>query len=159
MPLVIRGIVHQDVADPITKLSIYFKAVCSKVLQPAQLLQLESDIAVTLCKLEQIFSPSFFDVMIHLVVHLAHEVRLIGLIQYRWMYLIEKFLKKLKDYVGNKVCPKGSIVQEYLLEETVSFCSMYMEDISTRFNPIQKNYEGVPTVSDEASNSVFNQPG
>ena len=36
---------------------------------------------------------------------------------------------------------------------------MYMEDISTRFNPIQRNYEGVPKVSDEASNSVFNQPG
>ena len=38
LPLTIRGIVHQDIANPITKLSIYFKAVCSKVLQPAQLL-------------------------------------------------------------------------------------------------------------------------
>ena len=69
LPLVIRGIVHQDVTDPIIELSIYFKAVCSKVLQHAQLLQLESDIAVILCKLEQIFSPSFFDVIIHLVIH------------------------------------------------------------------------------------------
>ena len=32
LPLAIRDIVHQDVADPITELSIYFKAVCSKVL-------------------------------------------------------------------------------------------------------------------------------
>ena len=52
LPLAIRGIVHQDVADPIIELSIYFKTVCSKVLQPTQILQLESDIAVTLCKLE-----------------------------------------------------------------------------------------------------------
>ena len=74
--------------------------------------------------------------MIHLVVHLANEARLAGLIQYRWMYPIERFLKKLKDYVGNKAFPEGSIVQGYLLEETVSFCSMYMEDISTRFNTI-----------------------
>ena len=36
---------------------------------------------------------------------------------------------------------------------------MYMEDISTRFNPIYKNYEGIPKVSDEANNSVFNQAG
>ena len=91
-------------------MSIYFKTVYSKVLQPAQLLQLGSDITVTLCKLEQIFSPSFFDVMIHLVVHLANETRLAGPIQYYWMYLIERFLKKLKDYVGNKACPEGSIV-------------------------------------------------
>ena len=75
------------------------------------------------------------------------------------MYPIERFLKKLKDYVGNKACPEGSIVQGYLLEEIVSFCSMYMEDISTHFNPIQRYYEGVPKVSDDASNSVFNQPG
>ena len=34
---------------------------------------------------------------------------------------------------------------------------MYMEDISTRFNPIQKNYESVPRVNEEANNSVFNQ--
>ena len=107
--MAIRDIVYQDVADPITELSIYFKAVCSKALQPAQRLQLESNIAVTLCKLEQIFFP-FFDVMIHLVVHLAHEGRLAGLIQYCWMYPIERFLKKLKDYVGNKACPEGSIV-------------------------------------------------
>ena len=83
LPLAIRGNLHQDVVDPITELSIYFKAVCSKVLQPAQLLQFESDITVTLCKLEQIFSPSFFDVMIHLVVHLVNESRLAGPIQYR----------------------------------------------------------------------------
>ena len=65
----------------------------------------------------------------------------------------------MKDFVGNKACPEGSIVQGYLLEETISFCFMYMEDISTRFNPIQRNYEGVPRVSDETSNSVFNQSG
>ena len=74
--------------------------------------------------------------MIHLVVHLANEARLAGQIQYRWMYPIERFLKKLKDYVGNKVCPEGSIVEGYLLEETISFYSIYMEDISTHFNPI-----------------------
>ena len=40
----------------------------------------------------------------------AHETRLAGPIQYRWMYPIERFLKKLKDYVCNKACPEGSIV-------------------------------------------------
>ena len=82
LPLTICGIVHQDITDLITELSIYFKTVCSKVLQPVQLLQLERDITVTLCKLEQIFYLSFFDVMIHLAVHLAHKVRIVGLIQY-----------------------------------------------------------------------------
>ena len=54
--------------------------------------------------------------MIHLVVHLAHEDRIVGPIQYCWMYYIKRFLKKLKDYIGNKTYPEGSIVEGYLLK-------------------------------------------
>jgi hypothetical protein len=48
-----------------------------------------------LCKLEKIFPPSFFDVMIHLAVHLPREVELASLVQFRCMYSIERTLKKI----------------------------------------------------------------
>ena len=51
---------------------------------------LEKDIVVTLCKLEKIFPLSFFTVMVHVVMHLAREVKLGGLVHYRWMYPIER---------------------------------------------------------------------
>ena len=35
--------------------------------------QLEKDIVIILCKLEMILPPSFFDVMVHLAVHLPRE--------------------------------------------------------------------------------------
>ena len=50
----------------------------------------EADIAVTLCELEKIFPPSFFTVMVHLVMHLATEAKIGGPVQYRWMYPIER---------------------------------------------------------------------
>ena len=50
----------------------------------------EVDIAVTLCKLEKIFLPSFFTMMVHLVMHLATEAKIGGPVQYRWMYPIER---------------------------------------------------------------------
>ena len=51
---------------------------------------LEMDIVVTLCELEKIFPPSFFMVMVHVVMHLAREAKLGGPIHYRWMYPIER---------------------------------------------------------------------
>ncbi|KAL6519996.1 hypothetical protein OROHE_017139 [Orobanche hederae] len=35
-------------------------------------------ISVTLCKLERFFTPSFFNSMEHLIVHLADEARIAG---------------------------------------------------------------------------------
>ena len=71
-------------------LSCYFKEVCSKVLQVKDLEKLESRIAMKLCDLEKIFPPSFFIVMVHLVIHFAIEAKIAGLVHYRWMYPIER---------------------------------------------------------------------
>jgi Domain of unknown function (DUF4218) len=52
--------------------------------------RLEQSIVLTLCKLEKIFPPSFFDVM----VHLASEAKLGGPVQFRWMYPIERSISQ-----------------------------------------------------------------
>ena len=59
------------VLEPLVELSRYFKQLCSKTLIVGVLEQMEKSIAITLCKLEGIFVPAFFDVMVHLVVRLA----------------------------------------------------------------------------------------
>ena len=56
----------------------------------SDIVTLKADIAVTLCELEKIFPPSFFIVMVHLVIHLAAEAKIGGLVHYRWMYSIER---------------------------------------------------------------------
>ena len=43
-----------------------------------------------LCELEKIFPPFFLTVMVHLVMHLATEAKISGLIQYRLIYPIER---------------------------------------------------------------------
>jgi len=50
--------------------------------------QLQSRVVLTLCHMEMLFPPSFFTVMIHLIVHLAEDAKLGGPVQYRWMYPI-----------------------------------------------------------------------
>ena len=60
-----------------------------KVIDPKQLDDLENEVAVVLCQMEMYFPPSFFDIMVHLVVHLVREIRLCGLVFLRWMYPVE----------------------------------------------------------------------
>ena len=71
-------------------LSCFFREICSKVLNVEELRALEKRIAMPLCELERIFPPSFFTVMVHLVVHLVGEAKVTGLVHYRWMYPIER---------------------------------------------------------------------
>ena len=92
LPLAIRGVLHKNVCAIIVELYSFFKQLCSKVLKTNQLEHLENDIIVTLCKLEKIFLPSFFDVMVHLPIHLTSEAKVVGPVQYRWMYPIEWYV-------------------------------------------------------------------
>jgi hypothetical protein len=52
--------------------------------------KLEEEIAETLSILETIFLPSFFDMMVHLMVHLPLQVRLGGPVKYSNMFPIER---------------------------------------------------------------------
>ncbi|KAF5931996.1 hypothetical protein HYC85_028167 [Camellia sinensis] len=67
----------------------FFQDLCSKTLRRSKLEKLEKRIIHILCKLEKIFPPAFFDLMIHLAVLLPREAILGGPVQYRWMYPIE----------------------------------------------------------------------
>ena len=102
---------------------------------------LQEQIVVILCKPERIFPPAFFNVMIHLAIHLSYEVMLAGPIQSRWMYPFKRALRTYKQYVCNKAHPKGSIMKAYIVNESLIFCSMYLRDIETRFNHPKQNYE------------------
>ncbi|KAL0014222.1 hypothetical protein SO802_001291 [Lithocarpus litseifolius] len=98
-------------------------------------------IAVTLCELERIFIPTFFTVMVHLIMHLASEAKVAGPVHYRWMYPIERYLSRLKSYVHSKTYPEGSIAEGYIAEECLAFCSRYFKSIETAFNQLVKNVE------------------
>ena len=58
------------------------------------------------------------------------------------MYPTERCLCKLKNYVRNRAYPEGSIVEGYLAEEAITFCSRYFHsNVDTRLNRKCKNYD------------------
>ncbi|XP_024046598.1 uncharacterized protein LOC112100952 [Citrus clementina] len=98
------------------------------VVDPNTLDQLQEELVITLCLLQQYFPPSFFDIMIHLTVHLVEQVRLCGPIYLQWMYSFEREVKTLKDYVRNRYRPEGCIVESYIAEEALAFCAEYLSN-------------------------------
>ncbi|XP_074324039.1 uncharacterized protein LOC141660961 [Apium graveolens] len=131
LPIAIRSVLPKNVRVTIIRLCFFFNALCSKVVDVSKLDKLQSDVIITLCDLEKIFPSSFFDVMLHLIVYLVLEVRLCGLVFYRWMYAFERFNKVLKSYVRNRYYPEGCMAESYLKEESVEFCTEFMSQTCT----------------------------
>ena len=59
--------------------------------------------------MEKIFPPAFFDVIIHLALHLPWEAKLGSPIQTRWMYPFKRGLGRYKKWTRNKARPEGCI--------------------------------------------------
>ncbi|XP_017980990.1 PREDICTED: uncharacterized protein LOC108663018 [Theobroma cacao] len=100
--IVVRKVLPKHVVKVLIRLSAFFLGIYTKVIQLEEFERLEKEIAVVLCELERIFPPSFFDIMIHLPIHLAREGMLGGPVQYRCMYAVEsvetRFNRPYRNY-------------------------------------------------------------
>jgi hypothetical protein len=134
-----RGFLDKDIHEAIAELGKLFRQLCSRTLDKDVFAEMKKEIPIILVKLEKNFPPAFFDVMIHLVVHLPYEVLLRGHVQYVWMYPIERRLYTLKCYVQNRSQLEDSIAKAYVANECLTFCSKYMDDVDTRFNQEPRN--------------------
>lgn len=139
LPIALRGTLPDHVSSTVLDLCNFFRIICYKDLTEMDLQFLDSQIPVTLCKLEKIFPPSFFTIMVHLVIHLVEEVRLGGPVVFRWMYPIERDLLTLKNYVHNRAHPEASIAEGYLAQESLTFCSRYLSRVETMFTRPTRN--------------------
>ncbi|XP_027922753.1 uncharacterized protein LOC114180648 [Vigna unguiculata] len=151
LPLAMRKTLPKEVCSVLIDLCSFFKHLCNKVLKVDELNQLQNRVVLTLCHMEMLFPPAFFTVMVHLIVHLVEDAKIGGPVQYRWMYPIERYLGKLKSYVRNKAQPEGSIAEGYLAEESLTFCSRYLDGIETIFNRIRRVDDEPDTMASSVS--------
>jgi len=142
LPIALRRSTQPKVTSVLIDICNYFNAICSKSIDVNHMEKLEKEIIMTLCNLEKIFPPSFFTIMIHLVVHLASEAKVAGPVHYRWMYPIERYLLTLKKYGRTRSHPEGSIAEGYLAEESLTFCSRFLHNVETKSNRMERYIDG-----------------
>ncbi|XP_016185884.1 uncharacterized protein LOC107627561 [Arachis ipaensis] len=114
LPILVKNALPANVGIVIADLLSFFRALCGKAVNPLQLDELQNHVVHILCRMEMIFLPSFFTIMVHLIVHLI-EVKIDSPIHYRAQ-------------------AEGSIAEGYLSEDILTFCSRYLDDIETRMN-------------------------
>ncbi|KAL0381901.1 UNVERIFIED_CONTAM: hypothetical protein Slati_4548900 [Sesamum latifolium] len=92
VPVAFREVLPKFVWSALAEVSLLFQVLCLTTLDVKKVQELEENIAVIMCNLEKIFPPTFFESMEHLIIHLAYEARVGGLVQCMWMYTFERFL-------------------------------------------------------------------
>jgi hypothetical protein len=117
LPAAMRWFLDKDIYEAIAELGTFFRQLCSRTLDKDVLAEMKKEIPIILVKLEKKIPSTFFDVMIHLVVHLLDEALHRGPVQYGWMYPIERQLYTLKRYVWNRSRSEGSIAEAYVANE------------------------------------------
>jgi hypothetical protein len=125
LPAMVRGYVPEPMWVVLAELSYFFCQLYAKVISWSVINDLEKATPVLICKLEKIFPPGFFTLMLHLIVHLPNEVRMGGLVHYHWCYLVEKNLKTLCKKCRNKAKIEASIAEAFILEEVSNFIEQY----------------------------------
>lgn len=86
----IRNLLPENVRSTIVELCQFFRDISAKVLDIDELDKLQERVVLILCRMEMFFPPSFFTVMVHLIVHLTEEAKYGGPVPFRWMYPIER---------------------------------------------------------------------
>ena len=89
LPVVIRPFVANHLVDTICDLSRFFQMLCARELKKSDVEQMKKDIISILCKLEAIFPPAFFTIIVHICIHLPEQVFLTGPVHHTWMFPIE----------------------------------------------------------------------
>ncbi|XP_066161895.1 uncharacterized protein [Oryza sativa Japonica Group] len=129
LPVVIRGILPDNVRATITKLCAFMNAISQKVFDPDRLEALQNEVVQCLVSFELIFPPSFFNIMTHLLCHLVKEIRILGPMYLHNMFPFERYMGVLKKYVRNRARPEASIAKGYGTEEVIEFCVEFIKDL------------------------------
>ncbi|GLT96620.1 hypothetical protein SLE2022_142290 [Rubroshorea leprosula] len=78
LPIAFRDFLIDEVWGPLIEISNFFRALTALIIQVNNMEMWEEKIVETICKLEKVFLPAFFDSMEHLAIHLPYEAKVGG---------------------------------------------------------------------------------
>jgi hypothetical protein len=104
----------------------FFDVISRKSISLKQLDALQEEIVVILCELKIYLPPTFFDIMVHLLIHLMDDIIHLGPTFLHNMKPFERLNGVIKGFVRNRSRPNGSITKGFLTYECVSFFQNYL---------------------------------
>ncbi|GLU00459.1 hypothetical protein SLE2022_178280 [Rubroshorea leprosula] len=130
LPIAFRDFLIDEVWGPLTEMSNFFRALTAPIIQVSNMEMWEEKIVETICKLEKVFPPAFFDSMEHLAIHLPYEAKVGGPVQFRWMYPFERKMNDLKKTVLNKNRVEASKFASLIFFQKFPFSARIILDLT-----------------------------
>jgi hypothetical protein len=132
LPIAIRAINPVWIKVAVTRLCYFFNRISQKMIDCDDLASLKEFTVKTVSYFEMCFPLAFFDIIVHLVVHLVPQIEALGPMYLHEMWTYEHFMSILNGYVSTRARPKASMVEVYLTEEAIEsggpFCNRVLKD-------------------------------
>ena len=87
-----------------------------------------------MCEMQKYLPLKFFNAQEHYLIHQVEEIEKCGLVHTRTMWMVERHLKSLKDLVRQRAHPKGSMVEGYMVYQTMVYITQYSHQIAATIN-------------------------
>src|SRR4051794_32394623 len=126
IPAAVRGMMEPHVRATLTDLCNFFDVITRKSITVKKLERLQEEIVTIICEMEMYYPPAFFDIMVHLLVHIVDDIEDLGPMFLHNMMALERMNGFIKGCVRNRSHPDGSIIHGFLTEERISFCKNYI---------------------------------
>lgn len=88
LPIVVISSLEKGPRLAIIKLGLILKRMSMHVLDTSKFDNLREEVVQVLFLLEREFAPKIFNISMHILIHLEHELEHCGSIRTRWMYPI-----------------------------------------------------------------------
>jgi hypothetical protein len=85
-----------------------------------------------MCEMQKYLPPSFFNAQEHYLIHQVEEIEMCGPVHTRSMWMLERHLKSLKALVRQRACPEGSMVEGYMVYESMLYISQYVPKLAAQ---------------------------
>ncbi|MCO5585811.1 hypothetical protein L7F22_039744 [Adiantum nelumboides] len=76
--------------------------ITSKEIDISSIVQKKRECIELLCLMEKELPTSFFDIQVHVLIHLVDEIEISGVVSTRWMFWVERFMGVLKGLVRQR---------------------------------------------------------
>ena len=86
------------------------------------------------------FLLTYFDILVHLLMHLVDQIRALGPMYLHQMFPFERLMKVFRRYVRNRFRLEGGMVEGWSTEEAIEFCTYYLDN--KRVRVLESHHEG-----------------
>ena len=85
-----------------------------------------------MCEMKKCLPPTFFNAQEHYLIHQVEEIELCGLVPTRSMWMVERHLKFLKGLAWQRACPKGSMVEGYMVYQMMVYVTQSLPNLESK---------------------------